>query len=88
MTPKQRLPRKAELLQTLSAYFDTQGNVKRMSEELFTHYNTVVYRLKNIQDITGTDLRRESDRFELEMALYLYGFQQRGKEASGFIPNT
>lgn len=81
-------PRKAELLQTLSAYFDTQGNVKRMSEELFTHYNTVVYRLKNIQDITGTDLRRESDRFELEMALYLYGFQQRGKEASGFIPNT
>ena len=70
-------PRNAELLRTLSSYFDTFGNVKRMSEELFTHYNTVAYRLKNVQEITGADFRKATDRFEVELALYLYEFQKR-----------
>ena len=69
-------PRNAELLRTLSSYFDTFGNVKRMSEELFTHYNTVAYRLKNVQEITGADFRKATDRFEVELALYLYQFQK------------
>ena len=73
-------PRNAELMRTLSSYFDNFGNVKRMSEELFTHYNTVAYRLKNVQELTGADFRKATDRFEVELALYLYDFQKRQRE--------
>ena len=76
-------PRNAELLRTLSSYFDNFGNVKRMSEELFTHYNTVAYRLKNVQELTGADFRKATDRFEVELALYLYDFQKRQREELG-----
>lgn len=76
-------PRNAELLRTLSSYFDNFGNVKRMSEELFTHYNTVAYRLKNVQEITGADFRKATDRFEVELALYLCNFRRQQREKSG-----
>ena len=65
-------PRSTELMNTLESYFRNFGNLRRMSEELYTHYNTVVYRLKSIQEITGLDLHVPSDRFRLELTLYLY----------------
>lgn len=69
--------RNVELMRTLSAYFDAFGNVKRMSEELYTHYNTVAYRLKTVQEVTGADFQKKNDRFEMELALFLYEFQYR-----------
>lgn len=65
-------PRSAELLATLESYFEHYGNLKRVSESTFTHYNTVVYRLKSIRDITGLDLHVPEDRFRLEIALNLH----------------
>lgn len=69
--------RNVELMRTLRAYFDAFGNVKRMSEELYTHYNTVAYRLKTVQEVTGADFQKKNDRFEMELALFLYEFQYR-----------
>lgn len=65
-------PRSAELLQTLESYFRNYGNLKRISEEMYAHYNTVVYRLKSIREITGLDVHKPAQRFQLELALHLY----------------
>lgn len=59
----------AELVQTLEMYFRCQGNAKKVSEKLFTHYNTILYRLERIQEITRLDLEDPEDRFNLEVAL-------------------
>lgn len=64
--------RNAELLDTLECYLNNQGNLKRVSEELFTHYNTISYRLKNIQKLLGADLHNADDRFQLQLALSLF----------------
>lgn len=61
--------RDTELVKSLIIYFETNGNLKKMSEMLFTHYNTVLYRINRIQDITGKDLEDEGDRYGLQTAL-------------------
>lgn len=61
--------RDTELVKTLQVYFDTNGNLKRMSELLFTHYNTILYRINRIQEITAKNLESEHDRYGLQTAL-------------------
>lgn len=61
--------RDTELVKSLIVYFETNGNLKRMSETLFTHYNTVLYRINRIQEITGKNLEDEGDRYGLQTAL-------------------
>lgn len=65
-----------ELLETLGSYFQHLGNQRKMGEELYIHYNTVAYRLKQIQEITGRRFSDPEDRMLLELALYLYRFFQ------------
>lgn len=61
--------RDTELVKTLQVYFDTNGNLKRMSEVLFTHYNTILYRINRIKEITNKNLESEHDRYGLQTAL-------------------
>ena len=61
--------RSTELVKTLSAYFEHNGNLTRMSENLFTHYNTILYRINRINEITEMDLDDPNDRLNLEIAL-------------------
>lgn len=72
---KNDLQKHTSLLLTLDYYFEYFGNIKRISEEMFTHYNTISYRIKNIQELTGLDLHKREDHFLLETALYLYKFK-------------
>nr|WP_300003350.1 PucR family transcriptional regulator [Tissierella sp.] len=58
-----------ELVPTLSCFFKNSGNLTRISEELFTHYNTVLYRIKRIEEITGVNLNDPSERLNLEIAI-------------------
>lgn len=58
-----------EMVKTLQVYFETNGNLKRMSELLFTHYNTILYRINRIQEITAKNLESENDRYGLQTAL-------------------
>lgn len=71
---KPDFPHRDELLQTLTCYFRDFGNQRKIAEDMYLHYNTVVYRLKNIQKITGLDLRDPDNRMQMELALYLYNF--------------
>lgn len=67
-------PHRQELLETLACYFKNLGNQRRMAQDLYLHYNTVAYRLKRIQELTGRTLRHPEDRMQLELALYLQKF--------------
>ena len=58
-----------ELTKTLESYFHNNGNLKKMSDELFTHYNTILYRVGRIMDITHMDLEDQDDRLNLEISL-------------------
>lgn len=58
-----------ELVKTLEAYFMFNGNLTRMSEHLYTHYNTILYRINRINEITGMSLDDSNDRLNLEIAL-------------------
>ncbi|BDF70303.1 hypothetical protein CE91St41_24700 [Oscillospiraceae bacterium] len=69
-SPKKR----AELLDTLDHYFSCFGNLKKMSEEMYTHYNTIAYRMKRIEELTGLNLDSEDSRLKLQVALRLYMF--------------
>ncbi len=74
-------PRGGELLSTLESYFEHYGNLKKVSEATYTHYNTVVYRLKSIREITGLDLRVPEERFRMEIAMNLYRLLMGEKNA-------
>ena len=58
-----------ELVKTLEVYFQHNGNLKKISDTLFTHYNTTLYRLQRLQQITAMDLENPKDRLNLEVAL-------------------
>lgn len=60
-----------DLVRTLESYFKNNSNINKTSEELFTHYNTILYRLERIQEITKLDLNDANDRLNLELAMRL-----------------
>ncbi|WFF72800.1 helix-turn-helix domain-containing protein [Proteiniclasticum sp. QWL-01] len=60
---------KGQLFDTLEAYFKTGGNLMEMSRELYLHYNSVLYRLNRIQEITGLNLEEEDQKLNLAVAL-------------------
>ncbi len=61
-----------ELVKTLEVYFECNGNLKKMSEHLYTHYNTVLYRLSRIQEIMKIDLEKEEHRYAAQTALKVH----------------
>lgn len=58
-----------ELVKTLEAYFECKGNVRRVAADLYTHYNTILYRLQRIEEIAGSSLEDAADRLHLQVAL-------------------
>lgn len=58
-----------ELLDTLAVYYECGGNIDKAAEKMFTHKNTVKYRLNRLQEKTGLDLKRPDDNFQLYMAI-------------------
>lgn len=60
---------KTELLRTLKTYFECDGNMKKLSEKMYVHYNTVIYRLDKIKEILSVDLENNDVRVDLQVAL-------------------
>ncbi|WP_198283752.1 helix-turn-helix domain-containing protein [Clostridium cellulovorans] len=58
-----------ELVKTLEVYFQCNGNLNKIAKVLFTHYNTILYRINRINEITGMDIKNEENRLNLEIAL-------------------
>jgi purine catabolism regulator len=58
-----------ELLRSLEAYIEHNGNWERAARELYCHRHTLRYRIRKIEELTGRDLSRAADRIELWLAL-------------------
>lgn len=61
----------SELVQTLDAYFANQENLGRTAEALHLHRNSLAYRLRRIQEVSGVALDDAEARFRLQLALKL-----------------
>lgn len=62
----------SNLFETLKTYIGCQGNKKLTAEKMFTHYNTISYRLERIHQILNMDIEDGKVRFEIQLAILLY----------------
>lgn len=58
-----------ELVKTISAFLECNGNLTETSNRLFIHRNTLKYRLERIRDITQIDLDDAENRLMLHLGL-------------------
>jgi DNA-binding PucR family transcriptional regulator len=57
------------LVETLDAYFRAQASPAQVARTLGVHVNTVGYRLRRIEEITGLDLGNARDRLAGQLAV-------------------
>jgi DNA-binding PucR family transcriptional regulator len=58
----------ADLVATLSQYYDSGGNYDATAAALLIHRSTLRYRLKRIRELTGCDLSAVDCRLNLQVA--------------------
>ena len=58
-----------ELVATVEAYLDNNGNVTPTAETLFTHRHTVRYRLERVRELCGHDMSSTEGREKLGLGL-------------------
>ncbi len=58
-----------ELVKTLKAYTECDGNVSEVAELLHVHKHTVRYRLRRITELTGLDVTKFEDAAQLYLAV-------------------
>ena len=58
-----------ELVATIEAYLDNDGNVTPTAEQLFTHRHTVRYRLERVKELCGHDITSTEGREKLGLGL-------------------
>ena len=76
LSPVIQYERKAhtQLLETMWAYFECDCNLQRTADKLFSHKNTVKYRLQRVEQITGKSFTNRYHSQELYNALMIYYF--------------
>ncbi len=68
------------MIETLETYFECNQNMKRTATKLFTHYNTVVYRMDRIQSILGVDLAKTETQLNLYLALKMLQLEKSRRQ--------
>jgi sugar diacid utilization regulator len=58
-----------ELVATIEAYLDNDGNVTPTAEQLFTHRHTIRYRMERVRDLSGHDITSTEGRERLGLGL-------------------
>jgi sugar diacid utilization regulator len=58
-----------ELVATIEAYLDNDGNVTPTAEQLFTHRHTIRYRMERVRDLSGHDITSTEGREKLGLGL-------------------
>ena len=62
---------KTQLLETLHIYFQCQKSILDTANTMFTHRNTISYRLKKIQALLPLSLDEPEDMLMLQMAFQI-----------------
>ena len=63
-----------QLIETMWAYFECDCNLQRTADKLFSHKNTVKYRLQRVEQLTGKSFTNRYQSQELYNALMIYYF--------------
>ena len=58
-----------ELIRSLEAFIEQNGQWERAARELYCHRHTLRYRIKRVEELTGRDLGNARDRIEFWLAL-------------------
>lgn len=56
-------------VETLRCYLEFNGSIQAMAQSMFTHRNTVIYRMNNIKKMLGTELDTPAERLPYQIAL-------------------
>jgi sugar diacid utilization regulator len=74
-----------ELVRTLEAFLEADGNVAGTAQRLFTHRHTIYYRLERVRDLSGHDVSSSDGREKLSLglkAMRVLGISSAGGPAS------
>ncbi|WP_203553066.1 helix-turn-helix domain-containing protein [Bacillus sp. B15-48] len=63
-----------EYLKTLQIYIQYHGKINEVSEALFVHPNTLRYRIKKIEEITGINLQNPEEFSNIMIAVQIFFF--------------
>ena len=69
--------RDSQLVATLAAYLETNGNHRKAAERLDIHHNSIRYRMQMIRKLTGHDVMTPGIRLQYDLALALLRMQDR-----------
>ena len=61
----------ADYVETLQSYLKHDGSIQAVAAELYTHRNTVRYRIGNIRKILGNELKTPEERLPYQIAFYI-----------------
>jgi hypothetical protein len=64
--------KRKEVLLTLKTYLECAGSITRTAQKLYTHRNTIVYRLDSLQQLLTSDLKNGTYCIHLYLSLLLY----------------
>lgn len=67
----------ADLTETLQAYLAALGDVRAAAAALFIHPNTLRYRLRRLEEVSGLDLADADQRFAAMLQLRILGYNRR-----------
>ncbi|MFG3339295.1 PucR family transcriptional regulator [Glycomyces sp. NPDC048151] len=62
---------RSDLLPTLRRFLECDGSWRQCAASLHLHVNTVRYRIRRVEELTGRDLRNPLDRMDLALAVSL-----------------
>jgi hypothetical protein len=68
--------RTVELVRTLARYFREDGSPQRTAKALSVHPNTVGYRLRRAEELSGLALEHYQDRLAAQVALEILGWME------------
>jgi DNA-binding PucR family transcriptional regulator len=58
-----------DLVRTVEAFLDNDGNVAGTAQKLFTHRHTIRYRLERVRELSGLDVGSTDGREKLSLGL-------------------
>lgn len=58
-------------LETLELYLKHNGSIQAVAEAMYTHRNTVIYRISNIKKLLNSELDTTEERLMYQMAFYI-----------------
>mgnify|MGYP000165825747 CR=1 FL=1 len=61
-----------DFMETLINIVQNGWNLKLASDTMFLHYNTIKYRYKKIEEISGLNLDRTEEKLSMELAVKIY----------------